>query len=1327
MELLNFEETGDENEEEANKIEIPKSPLPPREESDEEKELLEEYTPLNAVPTVTASPCRTTLYARYRRGPQVKLKVYADVGAAASFISKAGLKKLGSDIPILPSSNTFHGAVKGKASGTVNIAMKPKGAQPYISVTVHVLDEWTEEMQKSYGDMILGIPAYIDMNLVHEPKKEKDILHYKGFGVTHHVQKNGKISKCISSIPEQRCQWRLEVASVGKHTEADGVETKTVHPTDEQWKTKLAHLDEETQGKFLPILQEYREQFFVSGYLPPVKGVEYKFKYEGGPFREPPLPMPKEDRIMVMKQMREQEKFGVVKEVTEDKHKLEYVSNTFLKQEEGKKRLCVNYVKMNAGTKRVEFPLPNKEDMIAKFSGGDHYITMDAKAAYNQIPVAEECRKYMVFSVVDEEGKPRYFMPLRTNFGSMNVPGFYQRFTGDLFTAKNRGVYIDDLSIKGFDAKLDDTVKSFRETLEIAKKHNVTFAFKKTYIVVPQYQFLGEILDKDGHRANPDRIRAMKEFPMPRTRKHLRRFLGIYNFLSPHKRHATTGPITQLQHFTSKDVKFNKAAMKKPFEAVKEQLCKWLLLYPFDPEKLTYVMSDSSDTGLGGVLLQEHGGRLRAIAVHSKRWPRRQKQYPAHVKEGMAIVGTLKRFQYMLKQTKVKLLTDSQNARDLLTTMKYGDIPSLWLRWRSYINSNFHATIVHVPERVNLVADVFSRQTVDESGKPISPIWTDPGGPVLAAWHEEDVFQMPLMRMVYDAQQKDEAILTVIQLVKEQEKANLPPPKTMPKAVYVIDNGLLKRKHFRYGLQTVVPRDLIPQVLYLEHDPVFKGHPGISTMKVAVRQSWYWKGMDEDIENYVGSCLGCQLAKAKISKRHARHGHRMVSNIFNMFSMDLVDMSTISKTYRYLLVLQDYYSGFTILTNLRNKKASGVTKALWDALSLFGPPQALLTDNGKEFINSTIQNLVDLEQIQHVTTFPYRAQGNAKNERSHQVIRQALRTFTAKQPQKWHLYTKKLQYMMNSRPNAHSGVSPYEVLFALKPRPLHNTTPFLEYDHEKMREARLNIKQVVDDIQLYKSHRAAANPPPTPLTVGQKVIVVRGPSPNAVNPGQGPYIVTSLIGHTGANLKHTISGDTLRAPRKWLRPLLERKEGRDMDVQETPSTFPTEAEELQDEEEIEEKELEEQEETSQEASEKKEETSTEPKRKKRRLLDRLKAHNEPTRREFVKVKPEIGHIALIKQGTAIRPGEILEDQGENWKLQWYGTSTNKEFPRRRWKWYPGWEKESGDISYQRTQVGAGKPAECVVPKSDVLLTFPKLTMHSAFPSEVVEQLHDFKL
>lgn len=123
-----------------------------------------------------------------------------------------------------------------------------------------------------------------------------------------------------------------------------------------------------------------------------------------------------------MKQMKEQEKYGVVKEVTENKHNLECVSNTFLKKEEGKKRLCVNYVKMTAGTKRVDFPLPNKEDIIAKCAGGDHYIAMDAKAAYNQISVAKEYRKYMVFSVVDEEGR-RYALSACERLATLQILG----------------------------------------------------------------------------------------------------------------------------------------------------------------------------------------------------------------------------------------------------------------------------------------------------------------------------------------------------------------------------------------------------------------------------------------------------------------------------------------------------------------------------------------------------------------------------------------------------------------------------------------------------------------------------------------------------------------------------------------------------------------------------------------------------------------------------------------------------------------------------------------------------------------------------------------
>ena len=104
--------------------------------------------------------------------------------------------------------------------------------------------------------------------------------------------------------------------------------------------------------------------------------------------------------------------------------------------------------------------------------------------------------------------------------------------------------------------------------------------------------------------------------------------------------------------------------------------------------------------------------------------------------------------------------------------MKCTDSPSLWLRWRG----------------VNFGGGCFSRRSVNEAGKPISPIWTDPVGPGIAVWHEHDVFKVPLLRMLYDTQQDDEAIPAVVHLVEEHEKTKPPRPKKMPGALKAVCN-----------------------------------------------------------------------------------------------------------------------------------------------------------------------------------------------------------------------------------------------------------------------------------------------------------------------------------------------------------------------------------------------------------------------------------------------------------------------------------------------------------------------------------------------------------
>ena len=108
-------------------------------------------------------------------------------------------------------------------------------------------------------------------------------------------------------------------------------------------------------------------------------------------------------------------------------------------------------------------------------------------------------------------------------------------------------MYIDDLNMKGFHGKEDEARARFRRALETARENSVTTALKKTHIAVPEIQFLGEIIDKWGRRPNPDCVQGIRDFALPQTRKKLRGYLGLYNFLAPLERHAVTPGIRALQ------------------------------------------------------------------------------------------------------------------------------------------------------------------------------------------------------------------------------------------------------------------------------------------------------------------------------------------------------------------------------------------------------------------------------------------------------------------------------------------------------------------------------------------------------------------------------------------------------------------------------------------------------------------------------------------------------------------------------------------------------------------------------------------------------------
>ena len=93
-------------------------------------------------------------------------------------------------------------------------------------------------------------------------------------------------------------------------------------------------------------------------------------------------------------------------------------------------------------------------------------------------------------------------------------------------------------------------------------------------------------------------------------------------------------------------------------------------------------------------------------------------------------------------------------------------------------------------------------------------------------------------------------------------------------------------------------------------------------------------------------------------------------------------------------------------------------------------------------------------------------------------------------------------------------------------------------------------------------------------------------------------------------------------------------------------------------------------------------------------------------------------MVLIKDERSLRLGEIIEEEEETVTVHWYGTTSPKDWSRTRWKFYPGWENSSGEIEFVKAQFH-GKPATCIVPKSQILHCFTKLNLNGSLPADKV--------
>ena len=67
-------------------------------------------------------------------------------------------------------------------------------------------------------------------------------------------------------------------------------------------------------------------------------------------------------------------------------------------KKDGTKRMCVDYRKLNAVTKQVNWPLPVIQDIFDRLSGSKWFSALDLKSGYWQIEMSPESIEKTAFS-----------------------------------------------------------------------------------------------------------------------------------------------------------------------------------------------------------------------------------------------------------------------------------------------------------------------------------------------------------------------------------------------------------------------------------------------------------------------------------------------------------------------------------------------------------------------------------------------------------------------------------------------------------------------------------------------------------------------------------------------------------------------------------------------------------------------------------------------------------------------------------------------------------------------------------------------------------------